>query len=90
MEACIKIFENGLYINQVVNVGNNVETTMIELANEIINITKSNYKIVYIPQRKERDMRRRLPDISKMKSVLSRDLVPLSEGLKNIISCMYK
>ena len=31
-------------------------------------------------------MKRRFPDISKMKSLLQRDLLPLEEGIKRILN----
>jgi UDP-glucose 4-epimerase len=48
-------------------------------------ITKSPSKIVHVEARKEGDMSRRQPDISRMKSVLGRPLVPLETGIRKIL-----
>ena len=51
--------------------------TIKDLAELIIKLTNSKSKIVFLPPLKEGDMTRRQPDITKMKSVLERDLLPL-------------
>jgi len=85
IDACIKIFEKNLFVNDVINVGNDVLFTVKELAELIINLTNSKSKIVFLPPLSEGDMSRRQPDISKMKTVLNRDLLTLEEGLKKLI-----
>jgi len=85
IEASIKIFEQNLFVNDVINVGNDILFTIKDLAELIIKLTNSKSKIVYLPPLKEGDMTRRQPDITKMKSVLERDLLPLEDGLKKLI-----
>ena len=77
IEAFIKIFEQNLFVNDVINVGNDILFTIKDLAELIIKLTNSKSKIVFLPPLKEGDMTRRQPDITKMKSVLERDLLPL-------------
>lgn len=89
VESTISIFEKNLYINDVINIGNDVLTTINELATTIIRLTNSKSKIVYLPPLKEGDMSRRQPDISKMKQVLNRNLLPLEVGLKKLIDGKY-
>jgi UDP-glucuronate decarboxylase len=84
-EAVTNSFYNNLFINDVVNVGNDNETNMLELAKIIIKLTGGNSKIVHLPKLEEGDMTRRKPDITKMRQLLQRDLLPLEEGIKNII-----
>ena len=84
-EAVTNAFYNNLFINDVVNVGNDNETNMVDLAKIIIRLTGSNSKIVYLPKLEEGDMTRRKPDITKMRQLLNRDLLPLEDGIKNII-----
>ena len=72
-------------MNDVINVGNDILFTIKDLAELIIKLTNSKSKIVYLPPLKEGDMTRRQPDITKMKSVLERDLLPLEDGLKKLI-----
>lgn len=85
IEASIKIFEQNLFVNDVINVGNDILFTIKDLGELIIKLTNSKSKIVFLPPLKEGDMSRRQPDITKMKSVLERDLLPLEDGLKKLI-----
>lgn len=69
-----------------VNIGNPGEFTMIELANEILDITGSKSKLVYLPLPKD-DPTQRQPDISLAKEKLNgwEPKVPLREGLVKTI-----
>ncbi len=72
--------------NAIINIGNDNETPVVDVAKLIIEITGSSSNIKFLPALKEGDMRRRLPDISKMKKILNRPLLPLDEGIKQILS----
>lgn len=85
INACRTIFEQNRFVNDVVNIGSDAEITIIELASTIIEITNSASKIVHLPALKEGDMSRRKPDISKMHSVLNRDLTQLKDGLMHVV-----
>lgn len=85
VEACVRIFENSLYENEVVNIGNDKEITILELAQTIISLTGSSSDIIHLPPLKEGDMTRRRPDINRMRKVLNRPLISLEEGLMKII-----
>ena len=85
LEITNLILENGYFRNEIVNIGNDVEYNIKDLAEIIINITKSKSKIVHLAPLKDGDMTRRQPDISKMKKILKRDLTILEEGIKNVI-----
>jgi UDP-glucose 4-epimerase len=67
------------------NVGNDAETCVKELAEMIVSLTNSNSKIKFLPPLKEGDMTRRKPDITKMKSILGRDLTQLRDGLQRTL-----
>ncbi len=69
-----------------VNIGNPGEFTMLELAREIIDITGSKSKIVYLPL-PEDDPTQRQPDITLAKKMLNNwePEVPLHEGLEKTI-----
>jgi len=69
----------------VINIGNNNEISILDLAKLIIDITGSKSKLVFLPPLKEGDMTRRFPDISKMKKILKRDLITLEEGIRKIL-----
>ncbi len=73
------------YLNDVVNIGSGVETTILELAETIIKMTNSTSKIVHIPAREEGDMPRRCPNTDRMDILLQRELIPLEEGVKRLI-----
>lgn len=91
VEATLNAFYQNKYINDVVNIGNDNETTINELAKNIIELTNSRSKIVYLPPLKEGDMSRRLPYLDRMKILLQKPLTPLKTGLSNIInSTMFK
>jgi len=85
VDTTTAILENQEFVNDVINIGSDVTTTILELANTIIQVTGSKSKIEYLPPLKEGDMSRRLPDISRMKHVLHRNLTPLSEGISRIL-----
>jgi nucleoside-diphosphate-sugar epimerase len=89
IEATIKIFETGDFVNDVINLGSSLEISIIELANLVISITDSSSKIIHLEALKEGDMTRRQPDNSKMKQILQRDLLSIEKGIKNIINIHY-
>ncbi|WP_124980927.1 NAD-dependent epimerase/dehydratase family protein [Nonlabens xiamenensis] len=86
IEASCRIFFDDQYANDVYNIGSDTIYTVKELAETILSITNSNSKIVHLPALKEGDMTRRQPDISKMKAVLDRSLVPLNEGIEKLLA----
>ncbi len=85
VDATIKILENDFCRNSVINIGNDNEISILDLARMIVDITGSKSKIVFLPPLKEGDMSRRFPDITKMKKILGRPLISLEEGIKKIL-----
>lgn len=85
IEATKKAIDDKSTINQVVNVGNDDEITILNLAKKIIKKTGSKSKIVKLPPLKEGDMTRRQPDASKMKKLLGRPLLSLDEGIELLL-----
>ena len=70
---------------EVINIGSNLETSVLDLANLIIDITGSNSSIGFYPL-PEDDPNRRCPNIGKAKSVLNwKPKVDLESGLKRFI-----
>ena len=70
---------------EVVNIGNNEETKIIDLANLIIKLTNSSSRIEFHPL-PEGDPKRRCPDISKAVKLLGwKPTIKLKEGLKRTI-----
>jgi UDP-glucose 4-epimerase len=84
-ESTTNALYQNLYINDVVNVGSDVEITIKDLAEKIIKITGSKSPILHLEPLKEGDMTRRKPDISKMRKLLNRDLIPLEDGILKMI-----
>ncbi len=86
IDACTNAFYEGMYINDVANIGSDRETTILELAEMIIRLTKSSSKIIFMPALAEGDMTRRKPDITKMKLLLKREMISLEEGIHHLIN----
>ena len=78
------MFENK-FVNDTVNIGSDSETSILELAELVIKLTKSKSKIIHLPPLKEGDMTRRQPDIAKMMTLVDRPLTSLEVGLKKTI-----
>ncbi|MBL7739733.1 MAG: NAD-dependent epimerase/dehydratase family protein [Chitinophagaceae bacterium] len=89
-EACLNALHQNLFVNDVVNVGNDNAITVLELAETIIRLTGSSSRIVHLPPLPEGDMTRRQPDISSMLQLLKREFIPLEEGLSRIIRLREK
>ena len=85
VDFTIKIFDENHFVDDVVNVGHDVQYSIRTLAEMIIRLTGSRSKIVYLPPLKEGDMSRRQPDNSKMRVILNRDLIPLEDGIRRIL-----
>ena len=70
-----------------VNIGNPIEFTMVELAENILDITNSKSKLIYLPLPKD-DPKQRKPDISLAKEKLSgwEPKIQLKEGLVKTIA----
>ncbi len=87
-EACINAMNNEEFANKIFNIGNDSIITIKELAEIIIRLTNSSSQIVYLPPLEDGDMTRRQPDITKMKSLLNRELKPLEEGIQKVIEAI--
>ena len=85
IDTCVKTLTDNLHINDVLNVGTDNEISILELAKKVIDVTQSQSEILFLPALKEGDMKRRCPDISKMKLILGRSLTTIEEGLKMMI-----
>lgn len=85
VDACVAAAFDEKYANETLNIGNDIETSILDLAKLVIESTNSNSEIVHLPPLPEGDMTRRKPDISKMKAILNQDLLPLKEGIKVVL-----
>jgi UDP-glucose 4-epimerase len=96
VRALLLVMDSDNTIGEVFNVGNNQQISIMELANKVIEITKSSSSIEKIAYEKAypegfEDMQRRVPDISKIKRVL--DWAPeikLDQIIKDIAASSSK
>lgn len=85
-DACLNAFRKGEVINDVVNIGSDVEISIKDLAKLVIDLTGSSSRIVHLPPLEEGDMTRRMPDVTRMRQLLGRELLPLRTGLERILA----
>jgi UDP-glucose 4-epimerase len=85
ISTIVRIFEENLVVNDVINIGSDVETTILSLATLIAKQTGRKSEIQHLPALEEGDMTRRQPDIQKMMHILNRPLIDLETGINQII-----
>lgn len=86
IEGLLKLATSDKARNTVVNIGNDHETTILELANIILSITQSCSQISYSPLPQDDPLRRK-PDISKARGLLGwKPKVTLEEGLERTMA----
>lgn len=88
IQATTKAFYENLYVNEVINIGNDTETSVLQLAQTIVEVCGSTSPIIHIPARKEGEMNRRVPQIDRMRTLLSKTHIPLNEGIAQILAQM--
>jgi UDP-glucose 4-epimerase len=86
IEATYNALAQGLFINDVVNIGNDKITSVLELANTIVSLTQSSSSIIHLPPLEDGDMTRRQPDVVKMKQLLGREYTTLKQGIELVLS----
>jgi nucleoside-diphosphate-sugar epimerase len=85
IDTTVACLELDLCVNDVMNVGNDEETSVKDLAMKVIHATGTKSDIEFLPALKEGDMTRRRPDNAKMKSILNRPLINIDLGLKKTL-----
>lgn len=89
VEGIIKAMEIDGTINEVINLGNPNECTILDLANRIKELTGSNSEIVFAEPVPKDDPQQRSPDITKAKQMLHWEpKISLEEGLKKLIESL--
>lgn len=86
IDACLNAFHGNQVVNDVVNIGSDIEITIKDLAKMIVELTGSSSKLVHLPPLEEGDMTRRMPDITRMRELLGRGMLPLREGLERVLA----
>jgi len=90
LDALVRTMETSDSFTGPINLGNPEETTVLKLAETIIQITQSRSRLVYRPKPDD-DPRQRKPDISRARSVLGwAPKVSLEEGLSRTIDYFRK
>lgn len=85
IEATTNAFYNNTCINDIVNIGSDVEVQIVDLAKIIIEVTGSKSKIVHLPPLQEGDMKRRVPDVTKMRQLLDREITDIKVGIQQVV-----
>ncbi|UCD01271.1 MAG: SDR family oxidoreductase [Promethearchaeota archaeon] len=86
IEGILKVVHKDEATGEVINLGNNKEYTILELAHIIKSLTNSNSKIIFKPLPTD-DPIYRCPVITKAKKILNWEpTTPLEEGLKKTIA----
>jgi len=84
INVTIACLEEGLFRNEVLNLGLDNEISIKDLAELVVKTLGSSSRIVYLPARKEGDMTRRLPDLSKLRSRHSVRFTDLKTGILKV------
>lgn len=85
IDAATNALYKDMFVDDIVNIGSDLEVSVLDLAKMIIELTGSKSKLVHLPPLQEGDMKRRIPDITKFMQLLGRDITPLEEGIKLVI-----
>ena len=86
VDTCVLAMNSKSHANEVLNIGSDIEMTVLELAQRVIKLSGSSSEIIHLPPLKEGDMMRRCPDTTKMKKLLGRELVALEDGLRKLMT----
>ena len=90
IEGITKLMNSSSDINGPINLGNNSEFTMIELAEKVLTLTGSKSKLIFKPLPLD-DPRQRQPDLTKAKAELDwKPSISLDDGLKETINYFKK
>lgn len=82
VEAMLRMMETPAGLTGPINVGNPIENTMLELAEEVLRLTASRSRLVFRPLPQD-DPRQRRPDITAAQRELGwQPTVPLRDGLE--------
>lgn len=90
--ALIKLMDHPQAVGQVFNIGSNEEVTILELAERVKELTGSDSEVVFVPYDEAyeegfEDMPRRVPDISKVNSLVGfRPEMSLDGILQSVIN----
>lgn len=84
IHVTMQCLERGYFKNEILNLGNDNEISIRDLAELVVATLGSSSRIVHLPAREEGDMTRRLPDLSKLRAVIPMDFVDLKSGILKV------
>jgi UDP-glucuronate decarboxylase len=84
VDTCIAVHRARAHENDVINIGSDLELSIRQLAETVIEVLGSSSKMEFLAPLAEGDMTRRCPDTRKMQAILNRPLVPLEEGIRRL------
>jgi UDP-glucuronate decarboxylase len=86
IDGLVRLMQTGDGVTGPINIGNPVEFSMLQLAQEVVDLTGSKSRLVQKPLPQD-DPRQRQPDISKAQQLLGwKPATTLEEGLKKTIA----
>lgn len=91
VEALIRLLDHEQAVGEVFNIGSNEEITILELAQRVKELTRSDSEIVFVPYDEAyeegfEDMPRRIPNISKVRALVDfHPRMPLDGILQSVI-----
>lgn len=85
LDATTRAFYHEELVNDVGNIGTDLEITILDLAQTIVKLTRSKSRIIHLPSLKEGDMSRRRPDVTVMRQLLNREFTDLETGIRKIL-----
>lgn len=84
VDACMSVHAQGACENDVINIGSDAEMSILDLAHAVVRVVGGGSTIEFRPPLPEGDMSRRCPDVSRMRALLKRPLLPLEEGIRRL------
>ncbi|MCU0328613.1 MAG: NAD-dependent epimerase/dehydratase family protein [Chitinophagales bacterium] len=85
VEITSRAMYEDLFVNDTVNIGNDNEMTIKELAQTVIDELKSSSQIIHLPALPAGDMMRRRPNVDKMKAQMKRPHITIQEGIRKML-----
>jgi UDP-glucose 4-epimerase len=95
VEGLVKAIETPACFGQVINLGNNEEVTIKQLAEKVIEMTGSRSEIKYIPYEEAygegfEDMMRRVPNLEKAKRLIGYQPTRTLEDIINDVAAQFR
>jgi UDP-glucose 4-epimerase len=95
VDGLVKLLESPSCFGQVINLGNDEETSIKDLAEKAIAFTGSKSELQYIPYEEAygegfEDMRRRVPSLEKAKRLIGYQPTRTLENIINDVAAEYR